>query len=272
MTDLTTHGTTEIIVRPMKEATIAESDVVQVSPQKGILTAHSKKSCPNKENCFDCKKAYHLTPCHYKNIKQRVSCFNHAAIPARFHSATLGGLEQSLDEQAVSASMKQAIRWLLAWIARESLPSKGMVLLGGNGMGKTFLMAALVRYLTLVCAIPCLLLDCGHFLAQLKRCFNSTKDEHKLMESICDIDVLVLDDLGSTRQSQWSSDVFKHIIAKRYNAVAPTFITTPFEQRTDLQRWLSEHSHSRLQEMCYFINIIGKDQRYLNKSTNHLKS
>lgn len=261
MTTPRTGNSTELSVCSATLTDPVESGVVKVAHKQGILVAKPLKPCPHKEDCFDCSHSFHPHQCQYKNIRHRVSLFNNAAIPARFQLATIEKLEQSLIKQRLSVSMEGAIRWILTWICQEPLPSRGMVLCGGYGTGKTFMMAALIRYLTFVYAIPCLLLDCRQFLATLKQCFNSTKNEHTFLERICDIDVLVLDDLGSTLQSQWSTDVFGYIIAKRYNAVASTFITTKFNQLNQIRGWLSEHSISRLKEMCSFFCIEGSDRR-----------
>ena len=239
-----------------------ESDDIIIAPVNGVLNAHMTKQCSADGDCFHCNHDFTQAGCQYKKMQQNVSCFNDAALPARFYNATIETLSHTMKEQTSSVSLQKAIQWIVQWIHREPLPKQGILLSGTQGTGKTFMIAALVRYLTLMCTIRCLFVDCGQFLSQLKRCYNTNDDDYILMEKLYNVDVLILDDLGSTRQSQWSQDIFQQIIAKRYNSVSRTFITTNLTLNQEIKRWLSVHCYSRLQELCYFLRVDGEDSRF----------
>jgi DNA replication protein DnaC len=129
-------------------------------------------------------------------------------------------------------------------------------------------MAALARSLTLQYGIGCLFVDFGHLLLRLKATFNGQGLEYEIFESLQQPQVLILDDVGSPRDSTWSRDVFQTIIAARYNACERTFVTTnlpiassgagPF---SPFEKWAGPHCSSRLAEMCFWVPVDGLDRR-----------
>ena len=129
-------------------------------------------------------------------------------------------------------------------------------------------MAALARSLTLEHGIRCLFVDFGHLLLRLKATFNGQGLEYELFESLQQPQVLIMDDVGSNRDSTWSRDVFQTIIAARYNACGRTFVTTNLSitsmgagSFSRFEKWAGPHCSSRLAEMCLWFLLDGPDRR-----------
>lgn len=232
------------------------SDKFEILVQGGMLSAIPAHPCPE---CGD----YDDPSCICRAFMKRLELFNNACIPAVFFKATL----QALDgEDHLNPSIIRAALWIKQWAQRDTLPNRGILLSGPHGTGKSFAMAALVRFLTLHRAVQCLFVDFGQLLMDLKARFRGKKSEAQLYESLKIPHILIIDDVGSGRESEWASDVLKTVIAFRYNACARTFITTnlpitPSRSPSLFERFTGSHCASRLAEMCYWLPLKGPDRR-----------
>jgi len=76
--------------------------------------------------------------------------------------------------------------------------------------------------------------------------------------------VLLLDDLGSHRVTEWVEDIVTSIITNRYNNRRPLIVTTNLDPKGGkelIKRSLPEvigmRASSRLAEMCRYVNLFG---------------
>ena len=80
-------------------------------------------------------------------------------------------------------------------------------------------------------------------------------------------ELLVLDDLGAERPTDWVEETMNLIVNTRYNDRKPTIFTTNYEDvpdTDDLDSLLVRvgfRMHSRLREMCDFLEYAGPDYR-----------
>ncbi len=88
-----------------------------------------------------------------------------------------------------------------------------------------------------------------------------------MLTPVIETEVLVLDELGATRPTDWVQDTMMQIIGKRYNDRRLTIITTNY---TDVRHTPAEETledrigtrlRSRLYEMCKTVMIEGEDFR-----------
>ena len=121
--------------------------------------------------------------------------------------------------------------------------------------------------------------DYGALIKEVQQSFNPRNNltEYELIEPILKTEVLVLDDLGAQKPSDWAWDNIAHILNTRYNNKLTTIITTNYKDLppaggdlTDVERSareltlgdrIGERMRSRLAEMCIRIDIKGKDFR-----------
>ena len=216
------------------------------------------------ESCSQCS-GWEDSACDCHRIKTHCKLFNAAMIPSLYLDATLKTAE--MDTEA-SASFRRATQWTLAWARSENLPEHGLLLAGPNGVGKSFLMAALARSLTLDRGVSCLFVDFGQLLLRLKATFSGQGSEYEIYDSMHQPRILIIDDVGSFRDSTWSREVLQTIVATRYNACGKTFVTTNLFVRSgsartlsSFEKWAGPHCASRLSEMCYWLPIDGPDRR-----------
>ena len=81
-------------------------------------------------------------------------------------------------------------------------------------------------------------------------------------------DLLVLDDLGAEKPSEWVDETLNLIVNTRYNERRATIFTSNYEEKEDrtdpdsLLVRVGARMHSRLHEMCEFLEFDGADYRH----------
>jgi DNA replication protein DnaC len=126
--------------------------------------------------------------------------------------------------EAVRFNLRQAYERSLAF-ARE--PRGWLVLLGGYGSGKTHLAAAVTNYRVSL-GHPTLFLVVPDLLDYLRATFGPSSDTtlDERLDSIREIPLLVLDDLGAHNSTPWAQEKLFQILNHRYNSRLPTVITS----------------------------------------------
>lgn len=88
--------------------------------------------------------------------------------------------------------------------------------------------------------------------------------EHEL-KRLCSTPLLLLDDLGTEKLSEWTEEATYRLINERYNACLPLLITTNYLVRgnagPDLVSRLGERLASRLAQAATVIHLDGPDLR-----------
>jgi DNA replication protein DnaC len=197
-----------------------------------------------------------------------------AAIPERFRDCTFS--QYQTKENSLLARAKLVME---KWALEYPLDRTGLLLLGPSGLGKTHLSVAVLKEL-IKKGVPCLFCDYLELLKQIQNSYNPSSEtsELGLLRPIFDTEVVVLDDLGAQKPSQWVWDTVSLILNSRYNSKKPTIITTNTidgrsataegvegpKRATRIETLgdrVGERMRSRLFEMCRFIQIQGEDYR-----------
>ena len=163
----------------------------------------------------------------------------------------------------------------------------GLLILGTCGVGKTHLAVSIIRALMLRYGTWCIFYDFRELLKQIQSSFNPVvgATEWQIIEPVLQCEVLLLDDLGAERPTDWVRDTFAYIINHRYNQKRTTLITSNFKDGESKLRKLSDGStvageetlaerigermRSRLHEMCKVIRISAIDYRVEIKQAQH---
>lgn len=173
-----------------------------------------------------------------------------------------------------------AHRFVERYLQHDLADKTGLLLFGGIGRGKTHLAVGIIKQLIARKCIPCLFYDYGELLKQIQNSYNPSVDatELEILQPIFEIEVLLLDDLGSTQSSSWVWDTVSLILNTRYNEKRTTIITTnlldapPGKGRQGLDvrsreaaeqanreptlgDRITERMRSRLHEMCRIVSI-----------------
>ncbi len=144
----------------------------------------------------------------------------------------------------------------------------GLLFIGPCGVGKTHLAVATVKTLVNK-GISCLFYDFRDLLKEIQNSYNpvSNATELKVLEPVYQTEVLVLDELGASKPTDWVRDTMTQIINTRYNDKKVTIFTTNYLDESDnpseetLTDRVGVRLRSRLYEMCKVVKIEGEDYR-----------
>jgi len=142
----------------------------------------------------------------------------------------------------------------------------------------------MLKHLVLNKAVPCLFCDYRDLLKQIQNSYNPSVQttELELLRPIFQTEVLVLDDLGAVKPTEWVWDTVSVILNTRYNENLTTIITTNFQdgpaaavagprgaaREETLGDRIGERMRSRLSEMCRIVNLAAPDYRQKFRSAS----
>ena len=202
-------------------------------------------------------------PCVCRSRDAQSSLITRAKLPRRyeqchFHNYYPGG--NSSQKAALELSMEVAMKYPNV--------GEGLLLTGPVGVGKTHLAVSILKGLA-ERGVTCLFYEFGSLLKEIQDSYNpNTKtSELSVLRPVLDADVLVLDELGASKPTDWVRDTMAHIINSRYNDRRLTIFTTnyPDERKNDRDETLEDRIgvrlRSRLYEMCRSVKLTGEDYR-----------
>ena len=156
---------------------------------------------------------------------------------------------------------------------------KGLLITGSIGVGKTHLAVGLLLSLIAERGAHALFYDYRELLKQIQHSYNAQVNSTELdvLRPVFEAEVLVLDELGAQKPTDWVWDTVALILNTRYNDKRTTIITTNYPdlppgssglsatQRATREETLGdrigERMRSRLAEMCVRVEMTGADFR-----------
>jgi DNA replication protein DnaC len=212
-----------------------------------------------------------------------------AHIPKRYEHCDFESYVTDLSDgktwtQQHTASLKFAKSWTETFT--RDFPGgsdKGLLFMGPSGVGKTHLAVAAMKEL-IVRGHGCLFCDYRELLKEIQASYNpaSESTEMSILDPIRTVEVLVLDDLGASKPSDWVRDIVSIVLNARYNEKRTTIITTnyldnpptegeaaqlpsrrhiPPVREDSLEQRIGSRMRSRLFEMCRTIEVSAPDFR-----------
>src|SRR3984885_8918150 len=195
-------------------------------------------------------------------------------IPARYADCEFSNYEAGVNEGIATAKIK-----IETWATQYPLDRSGLLLIGPSGVGKTHLAVAALRRLTQK-GLHCLFCDYRELLKKIQNSYNPSVQttELDLLRPIFETEVVLLDDMGAVKPSEWVWDTVSLILNARYNEKLTTIITSNFldgasvaVDRLDGPRRagreetlgdrIGEHMLPPLFEICRLVLVNGKDYR-----------
>ena len=157
---------------------------------------------------------------------------------------------------------------------KDTMKSDGLIIMGKSNVGKTHLAAAIAN--KLIENDKTVLIDrLTNLLDRIRETYeDNTKSENELIEVYSNADMLIIDDLGTEKISNWALEKLYTIIQNRYENGLPIIITTRFNKKGLIQRFsyskdseLVDAIISKLYQMCFGILLKGT-KKELVKSSN----
>jgi DNA replication protein DnaC len=186
-----------------------------------------------------------------------------ARIPPRFARAELDNFEHDMDTQ------RNAWRRAVAFVEAFPIVEKGLLFYGAHGVGKTHLAVGILKAAIRTKGARGFFFETRELLRLVRDTYNRSVEETEMnvLRPLLDADLLVLDDLGAERTSEWVQETLGLVVNTRYNARRATVFTSnlvDLPDSTDPRTFifqLGARTRSRLTEMCDWIEIQGVDVR-----------
>lgn len=201
-----------------------------------------------------------------------------AGIPSRYAEVSFENFSTAGTDKKVSFAagvMRKAVEDFLMHPR-----GQGYLLTGTCGVGKTHLAAAALRSTMIQYGVRGKFWDMADLLTEVKASFRRLKDvdedatESAIVREFANVDVLVVDELGGERLTDWSDSEMRLLLNGRYNAGGAkpklTIFTTNFPNlgagegsggAETLGDRLGARMFSRMQELCRPLEMVGADYR-----------
>lgn len=135
---------------------------------------------------------------------------------------------------------------------------RGMYIWGSVGTGKTYAAYAIMKKLGQM-GIRATIYTAPDLMDKMRDDFDH-KDSYNLERLLENRGVLIIDDLGAEKVSEWVKETLHRIIDKRYREVLPTIVTSN-NSLDELSERVGDRIPSRLAEMCDVVELKGEDRR-----------
>jgi DNA replication protein DnaC len=186
--------------------------------------------------------------CRCRTLDTQTKLLEAARLPSRYRQCSLSNYQPTVREYPAV--------------------ERGLLLMGPCGVGKTHLAAGTIRGLV-GRGVPCLFYEFGALLQWIRDSYNhlAQASEMKVLAPIYEAEVLILDELGTSKPTDWVRDTMMQIINARYNDKRLTIFTTNYldDRRgandETLEDRIGVRLRSRLYEMCKTVVIEGTDYR-----------
>jgi len=231
------------------------------------------ESTPDKRDPSRLREVAVGCDCFYDKRTSRL--LKAARIPERY--------AKGLDEFAIDykGGPLEHARFMAAKMVEEYPRERaGLLFVGSVGVGKTHLATAVLRELILTRGVEGLFCSYADLLTEIRNTYNDSggvkyfKDEDgnrwetesQILNHVINVEVLLLDELGKVRASDWVLDKIREILGGRYDRKRTTLVTTnyPLDQKSEekpLEDKIGKDMVSRLREMCHIIEMEGSDYR-----------
>jgi DNA replication protein DnaC len=149
----------------------------------------------------------------------------------------------------------------------QNRPTKGLYFFGGAGVGKTHLVSGIANRL-MTSEITPLYLMVADLLDEIRKGYEASEVDTSavaLMEQAKETPVLILDDIGAERATEWSIEKLFQIINHRYLNQLPMVMTSNYDL-DDLAYHMGTGATgtricSRIIEMCRIFRLDADDIR-----------
>lgn len=189
-----------------------------------------------------------------------------AHIPPRY-------LDRGFDLYSIHHPTQEvALRRCLDFVESYPKVERGLLLAGPCGVGKTHLAVAILRTLVAEKEVSGRFVDESELLRRLQFSYgpDSPDTERDVLMPLMNMELLLWDDLGTGRPTDWVRETVGMVLNHRYTNRRITLMTTNWPlQRSNrepssaptLEERIGVRLYSRILEMCEIVTLAGPDAR-----------
>jgi DNA replication protein DnaC len=173
--------------------------------------------------------------------------------------------------RAYNEQLESALEYCSRMADRFPIVDKGVFLQGPPGVGKTHMAVAILLRVMRTKGARGLFYDTRDLLRVIRATYDpvARSAEMDVLGPVMKADILVLDDLGAEKTSEWVEETLNLIVNSRYSEKRTTIFTSNYDDNPDntdpdsLVFRIGFRMRSRLHEMCEFKYLDGADYREL---------
>lgn len=229
---------------------------------------HTHKQC--RVTLFGKEK---LMPCNCKCRQEQISAEEQARKEQqrldRIRRLKANGLQDRAllayafgQDDGTNAAMQHAHNYVKHWTELRA-QGRGLLMWGGVGTGKTFAAACIANALTEQ-GISVLMTNFSKILNSLSGMFS--EDRNKYLASFSEFELLIIDDLGIERNSEYAQEQVYNVVDSRYLSRLPFIITTnlTLAELKEPKDIAHARIYDRILERCAPVRFSGRNYRTEN--------
>jgi DNA replication protein DnaC len=225
--------------------------------------------------------------CDCQNERMAGWALRRTHVPKRYEHCTLADYETRFPgaHSSLAPALMTAKRFVEDYPVHTE--GKGLLLVGSIGVGKTHLAVGMLEALVREKSAAGLFCDYRDLLKQVQNSYSPqvAATELEVLRPVFEAEVLVLDELGASKPTDWVWDTVAHILNTRYNDKRTTIFTTNYAnapsagmsgaeptgklrnavREETLGDRIGDRMRSRLMEMCVVVEMHGQDWRQSTK-------
>lgn len=209
------------------------------------------RSADATQPCPQCVRSAHEAREAWRGQWKLYASWIASAIPTRYRNRTLANFAKT---DGTSGALDMARRYVEDFAA-QLVCGIGLLLIGGVGTGKTHLGAAVLTEIVRAghsgafCSV-------GELFAMKRPGYAGSRNAAHLT----DVDLLVVDDLGASRGTEWEVSVLSDLVGARYDAQLPTIVTTNLAA-PKLATFVGDRAADRFRESMLTAYFAGGSYR-----------